>query len=174
MLDYDRDVLDCYKDTEINKNREVRKGTVVSSDYTISSDCYSRNYVKGLEQELQRLMRENLYLKSDEYINQILAERPNDDLKKQNELMTKKINFLTLIIRELSHNAINREDILCTLKAILDGDFSEFKQSTISKDNNIYHTNVHQLAQYISLKHSSDNTRVLRAFRETRPNKLKA
>jgi beta-N-acetylglucosaminidase len=156
MLNYDEDTLDCDEDTEMILSQEAKKSTVVS--FNTKSD-YTKDYVKALEQELHKLMKENLYLKSDEYINRALAERQIPAMERKNELMTKKINFLTLLVRELSHNSVDREDILNTLKAILDGDFSEFKQSTTNKDNDLPNSNIHQLAQYISLKYNLNNTK---------------
>lgn len=68
--------------------------------------------------------------------------------------MSRKINFLTLLVRELSHNSVNREDILITLKAILDGDFSEFSPSITSQDTYITNGKIHEFTQYLSLKHN--------------------
>jgi hypothetical protein len=109
------------KDTQTDRriqSREIEKCTQVNAYYT-------RDYVKGLEEELNKLIKENLYLKSDEYLNKILVEQQNDLVRQENRSMTRKINFLTLLIQQLAYDLDNREDVLNTLKTILDGKFYE-------------------------------------------------
>lgn len=109
------------QDTQTDKridNIEIEKCTQINSNYT-------REYVKGLEEELNKLIKENLYLKSDEYVNKILVDKQNDLVIQENKSMTRKINFLTLLVQQLAYDLDNREDILSTLKAILDGKFYE-------------------------------------------------
>ena len=63
----------------------------------------------------EHLLKENTYLKSDKYKQELLG-----NVKTENELLTKKINHLCALVRVLSNESIEREDILLQLKQIMD------------------------------------------------------
>ena len=131
---------------------EIEKCTLVVHGYT-------EDYVRQLEQELQKLMKENTELKSAKDRNKVSENGQVRDLQIQNQTLTRKINFLILLIREISHSSVNREDILITLKAILDEDFSNFSPSINSNETYIENGTIHQFSQYLSIKHNAHRLR---------------
>jgi hypothetical protein len=139
--------------------RDIRKFEISTSTLTYGGG-YTKDYVRELENEISKLVTENLYLKSNEYQNKILSRKDSstesdkeleskvntltqendklhqekDTLTKENDtlhqeknkldqekkLMTLKINRLSQLVHKLSYDLIDRENILTTLKEILE------------------------------------------------------
>ena len=77
---------------------------------------YTSSYVQELQKELTKITEENFYLKSEEYQTKILNHYAQEKI-----LMKQKIKNLCLFILQFSHDSIEQEQILASLKQILDG-----------------------------------------------------
>lgn len=127
--------------------RELKKSEISTSTFTTYGG-YTKAYVKDMENELSKLLSENLYLKSNEYLKKILSSKDeylkkifaanqqnnaqeleskidsltkeNEKLHQEKESMNQKINLLSQLVYKLSQESIERENILTNLKEILD------------------------------------------------------
>ena len=81
------------------KGREIKESEISTSSFT-SYGGYTKAYVKEMENELSKLVSENIYLKSNEYLTKILSNKDQylnkilSNKKDNTEKSESKINAL--------------------------------------------------------------------------------
>jgi hypothetical protein len=87
---------------------------------------YNSSYVKELQNQLTKITEENFYYKSEEYKKKLTGSH-----SKEKKSLIRKIQRLSLLIQQLSYDSMERENILGSLKEILENKSEAVIRSTI-------------------------------------------